>query len=154
MAIRGAVSPVVFGGKIRAVQVYMDRQKMQARNLSPLDVMKAVNLSNIFLPTGEPIIGDMRLLPRQQLDVQGSGAAWGRSPCGPSTATAPSSATWPTPTDDAMIQTTIVRVDGRKQVVYPRDAAEGGQHAAGRSTTSRAAARDRERAEQAGDISK
>ena len=63
MTIPGAVSPVVFGGKIRAVQVYMDRQKMQARNMSPLDVMKAVDLSNIFLPTGELIIGDMDYYP-------------------------------------------------------------------------------------------
>ena len=32
----GAVAPVVYGGKIRAVMAYLDRQKMQARNLSPL----------------------------------------------------------------------------------------------------------------------
>ena len=31
MEIRGAVSPVVFGGKIRAVQIYLDREKMLAR---------------------------------------------------------------------------------------------------------------------------
>jgi multidrug efflux pump subunit AcrB len=58
MTIRGAVSPVVFGGKLRAVQVYLDRQRMQARNLSPVDVMRAVELSNLFLPTGELIVGD------------------------------------------------------------------------------------------------
>ena len=59
MQIQGAVSPVVFGGKIRAVQVYLDRAKMQARRVAPLDVMNAVADSNVFLPTGEAIVGDM-----------------------------------------------------------------------------------------------
>src|SRR5437588_378186 len=39
MSINGAVAPVVYGGKIRAVMAYLDRQKLQARRLSPLDVM-------------------------------------------------------------------------------------------------------------------
>ena len=43
MASTGAVAPVVYGGKIRAVMAYLDRQKMQARGLSPLDVMKALD---------------------------------------------------------------------------------------------------------------
>ena len=55
----GAVAPVVFGGKIRAVMVYLDRDKMQARGLSPLDVMKAVDNYNVFLPTGDAKFGDM-----------------------------------------------------------------------------------------------
>ena len=32
---KGAVSPVVFGGKIRAVQIYLDREKAQAQGLPP-----------------------------------------------------------------------------------------------------------------------
>src|SRR5438445_5433956 len=39
MAVPGAVAPVVYGGKLRAILAYMDRTKMQARNLSPQDVM-------------------------------------------------------------------------------------------------------------------
>ncbi len=31
MGVQGAVAPVVFGGKIRSVMVYLDREKMQAR---------------------------------------------------------------------------------------------------------------------------
>ena len=50
MTIRGAVSPVVFGGKLRAVQVYLDRERMQARNLSPIDVMRAVELPTSSCP--------------------------------------------------------------------------------------------------------
>ena len=55
----GAVAPVVYGGKIRAVMAYLDRQKMQARNLSPLDVMNALDADNVFLPTGDAKFGDL-----------------------------------------------------------------------------------------------
>src|SRR3954452_11201850 len=59
MAIPGANAPVVYGGKIRAVMLYMDRNKMQARGLSPLDVMKAMDDYNVFLPTGDAKLGDI-----------------------------------------------------------------------------------------------
>ncbi len=118
MTIPGAVSPVVFGGKIRAIQVYMDRQKMQARNVSPLDVMKAVDASNIFLPTGELIIGDMDYF----LDSNSMFKQVGRMaeiPLRTEHGNRAFVGDVATPTDDAMIQTTIVRVDGRKQVYIP-----------------------------------
>src|SRR5438874_7700121 len=50
MGVRGAVAPVVYGGKLRAVLAYMNREQMQARNLSPLDLMDAIDQYNIFLP--------------------------------------------------------------------------------------------------------
>src|SRR5882724_10678525 len=59
MSINGAVAPVVYGGKIRAVMAYLDRQKMQARGLSPLDVMNALDASNVFLPTGDAKFGTL-----------------------------------------------------------------------------------------------
>ncbi len=118
MEIRGAVSPVVFGGKIRAVQVYLDRERMMARNLSPVDVLEAVQNSNVFLPTGEAIVGerdyflnsnalfekipDMGQIP---LRTEAGNRAYVRDVA--------------TPTDDAMIQTTIVRVEGKKQAYVP-----------------------------------
>src|SRR5262249_56118689 len=58
MAIPGAVAPVVYGGKIRAVMLYLNRQRMQARGLSPLDVMKVMDDYNVFLPTGDIKLGD------------------------------------------------------------------------------------------------
>ena len=119
MTIRGAVSPVVFGGKIRAVQVYLDRQRMQARNLSPVDVMRAVELSNLFLPTGELIVGDMDyFLDSNAMFERGAGHGR-RSPCGTEHGNRAFVGDVAQPTDDAMIQTTIVRVDGRKQVYIP-----------------------------------
>jgi len=53
----GAVAPVGFGGKVRAVMLSMNRDKMQARGLSPLDVMKAMDNYNVFLPAGDAKFG-------------------------------------------------------------------------------------------------
>src|SRR3954471_23446150 len=41
MASPGANAPVVYGGRVRVVLALLDRQKLQARNLSPTDVMDA-----------------------------------------------------------------------------------------------------------------
>src|SRR3954470_5429084 len=57
MSINGAVAPVVYGGKIRAVMAYLDRQKVEARGLSPVDVMNALDNYNLFLPTGDAKFG-------------------------------------------------------------------------------------------------
>ena len=51
------MAPVVYGGKVRAVMLYMNRDKMQARGLSPLDVMKAMDNYNVFLPAGDAKFG-------------------------------------------------------------------------------------------------
>src|SRR5262249_14121174 len=59
MAVPGAVAPVVYGGRLRAVLAYMDRSRMQARNLSPLDLMHALDRYNIFLPTGAAKFGKL-----------------------------------------------------------------------------------------------
>src|SRR5437764_2106151 len=58
MASPGAVAPVVYGGKLRAVLAYLKPTQLQARDLSPLDVMKALDIFNIFLPTGDVKLGD------------------------------------------------------------------------------------------------
>jgi multidrug efflux pump subunit AcrB len=118
MSIQGAVSPVVFGGKIRAVQIYLDREKMQARGLAPLDVMKAVADSNIFLPAGELIIGEKDYFVDSNAmfpDVEQMGGIPLRTEHGNRAFVRDVA----TPTDDSLIQTTIVRVDGRKQVYVP-----------------------------------
>jgi multidrug efflux pump subunit AcrB len=118
MTIPGAISPVVFGGKIRAIQVYLDRYKMQARNLAPVDVMNAVSFSNVFLPTGELIIGDMDYFLDSNAmykDVD----SMREIPLHTEHGNRAYVGDVATPTDDALIQTTIVRVDGRKQAYIP-----------------------------------
>ena len=57
MSQPGALAPLVYGGKVRAIMVYLDRIKLQARHLSPMDVMRAVDEYNVFLPTGSAKFG-------------------------------------------------------------------------------------------------
>src|SRR5579872_1729741 len=58
MANPGASAPVVFGGKLRAVMLYLDRIKMQARGLGPMDIMGACDQFNVFVPSGDVKIGE------------------------------------------------------------------------------------------------
>ena len=57
MSQPGAIAPLVYGGKVRAIMMYLDRVKLQARHLSPLDVMQAVDEYNVFLPAGSAKFG-------------------------------------------------------------------------------------------------
>ena len=57
MASRGANSPVVYGGRLRTILAFLDRDKLQARNLSAVDVMNALDRYNIFMPAGDVKIG-------------------------------------------------------------------------------------------------
>src|SRR5580700_11024156 len=54
----GATAPVVIGGKIRAIMLYLDQKQMQSRSLSAADVMNAVDQWNLFFPSGDVLIGD------------------------------------------------------------------------------------------------
>ena len=56
--VQGASVPQPYGGTYRQIQVYVDPLKMEARNLSLNDVVKAVNSSNLILPAGDVRIGN------------------------------------------------------------------------------------------------
>ena len=56
--VQGASVPQPFGGTYRQIQIYVDPLKMEARNLSPNDVVKSVDSSNLILPAGDVRIGD------------------------------------------------------------------------------------------------
>jgi len=55
----GVIAPAVFGGKLRRVYVYLDKDKVQARNMSPLDVVNALTRFNLMIPTGNAKLGDL-----------------------------------------------------------------------------------------------
>ncbi len=57
--VPGATVPPPFGGKYRTVMVYVNPLKLQALGLSPMDVVKAVNESNLILPAGDVRIGPL-----------------------------------------------------------------------------------------------
>ncbi|MBV8558524.1 MAG: efflux RND transporter permease subunit, partial [Planctomycetaceae bacterium] len=118
MAINGAVAPVVYGGKIRAVMAYLDRQRMQARGLSPVDVMNAIDNYNLFLPTGDAKFGtmDYALDSNSMFDVVGE---MGGIPLRTELGNAAFLRDVATPQDASFIQTNVVRVNGRRQVYIP-----------------------------------
>ena len=60
--VKGAEIPPPFGGKYRQVMVYVDPYKLASRQLSPMDVVNAVNNFNLILPAGDVKVGPFRLL--------------------------------------------------------------------------------------------
>jgi multidrug efflux pump subunit AcrB len=55
--VKGAEIPAVFGGKYRQAMVYVDPYKLFSRQMSVMDVVDAVNKSNLILPAGDVKIG-------------------------------------------------------------------------------------------------
>ena len=118
MGIPGAVAPVVFGGKIRTVLAYLDREKMQARNMSPIDVMKALDASNVFFPSADAKFGttdyiiDSNSMFQTLKDMADIPLRYesGRTLYLGDVAT---------PTDASYIQTNVVRVNGKREVYIP-----------------------------------
>src|SRR3989475_9183187 len=55
--ITGVIAPAVYGGKLRRILAYVDREKAQVRGLSPLDVMRAIQGANTMIPTGDAKFG-------------------------------------------------------------------------------------------------
>lgn len=57
--VPGATVPPPYGGKYRHIMVYVDPVKLQANQLSPMDVVRAVNNSTLLLPAGDVRIGSL-----------------------------------------------------------------------------------------------
>ncbi|HXY51885.1 MAG TPA: efflux RND transporter permease subunit [Terriglobales bacterium] len=55
--VKGAEIPPPFGGKYRQIMVYVDPYKLASRQLSPMDVVSAVNNFNLILPAGDVKMG-------------------------------------------------------------------------------------------------
>jgi len=55
--VPGASVPQPFGGRYRQIMVYVDPVKLEAHNMSLMDVVHAVNSSNLILPVGDVRIG-------------------------------------------------------------------------------------------------
>ena len=118
MSNPGAVAPVVYGGEIRAVMLYLDRIRMQARGLSPLDVMSAMDNYNVFLPNGSVKMGDTdyAIASNSLYDLVDR---MGDMPLTDDPGNRSYVKDVAKPKDSAFIQTNIVRVNGRAQVYIP-----------------------------------
>jgi hydrophobic/amphiphilic exporter-1 (mainly G- bacteria), HAE1 family len=116
--VPGASVPQPFGGRYRQIMVYVDPLKLEAHQLSIMDVVRTVNEANLILPAGDVKIGpyDYNLYSNAQIDhvpdmnmlpVKTVGAASvligdiGKVE------------------DASEIQTNIVRVDGSPSVYLP-----------------------------------
>ena len=116
--VPGAEIPGVFGGTYRQIMVYVDPYKLSSRQLSPMDVVNAVNNSNLILPAGDvkmgpydyfvysnSLVDSMEQLGNVPLKVNGH--------------------SWVTVNDvgkaeDAHgVQTNIVRIDGQRSAYIP-----------------------------------
>jgi len=62
--IHGVTLPTPAGGKYRQIMVDIDPLKLQAKGLTPLDVVNAVNAQNLTLPSGQAKIGDTQYTVR------------------------------------------------------------------------------------------
>ncbi len=57
ITIPGVAIPFPYGGKNRLISVDLDMPALQARGLSPADVVNAINLQNLILPSGTAKFG-------------------------------------------------------------------------------------------------
>lgn len=69
--VPGASVPQPFGGRYRQIMVYVDPLKLEAHQLSVMDVVRAVNSANLILPAGDVKIGpyDYNLYANSQINT-------------------------------------------------------------------------------------
>ncbi len=60
--VEGCVAPVVIGGKDRTILIYLDPERLEARHLSPLDVVNALQKGNIMVSPGTAYFGKTQIL--------------------------------------------------------------------------------------------
>jgi multidrug efflux pump subunit AcrB len=116
--VPGASVPQPFGGKYRQIQVYVDPVKLQAHQLSLMDVVRTVNHANTILPAGDVRIGpkDYNIYTNSQLPTT---AEINRLPLKSEGNAELMVADVGHAEDAAAIQTNIVRVDGQRSVYLP-----------------------------------
>jgi HAE1 family hydrophobic/amphiphilic exporter-1 len=116
--VPGAEIPPPFGGKYRQVMVYVDPYKLLSRQLGMMDVVDAINRSNLILPAGDVKMGpfdyyvysNSMVATMKELDdipIKTVGSNWvSVSDVGKAE-------------DANQVQTSIVRVDGQRSVYLP-----------------------------------
>jgi len=58
-SIQGVIAPAVYGGVLRRILAYVDRERLQARNMSPMNVVNALRESSVFIPAGRAKFGNL-----------------------------------------------------------------------------------------------
>jgi len=59
VTVQGVAMPFPYGGKQRQIQVDLDTRALQAKGLTPIDVVNAFSVQNLILPSGTAKIGSL-----------------------------------------------------------------------------------------------
>ena len=116
--VPGASVPQPFGGKYRQIMVYVDPLKLEAHELSVMDVVRKVNEANLILPSGDVKIGptDYNIYTNSQLP---SALDINRVPLKTIDGASVMVADVGHAEDGHQIQSNVVRVDGQPSVYLP-----------------------------------
>jgi HAE1 family hydrophobic/amphiphilic exporter-1 len=116
--VPGASVPQPFGGRYRQIMVYVDPLKLQAHQLSPMDVVRQVNEDNLIIPAGDVKIGpfDYNLYSNSQAPTPQEINSMPLKASGQSSVLVGDVGK---AVDAEAIQTNIVRVDGQPSVYLP-----------------------------------
>ena len=117
-SVPGASVPQPFGGMYRQIMVYVDPSKLEAHDLSPMDVVRSINQSNLILPAGDVRIGDSDYniyTNSQAKDI----ATIDRIPLKTVGQASITVGDIGKAQDAQQIQTNVVRVDGQRSVYIP-----------------------------------
>jgi multidrug efflux pump subunit AcrB len=117
-SVPGASVPVPFGGRYRQIMVYADPYKLEAHQLSLMDVVRSVNESNLILPAGDAQIGplDYNIYTNSQLSNIQEIDSLPLKTVGEASVKVGDIGY---AQDAQQIQTNIVRVDGQRSVYLP-----------------------------------
>ncbi|MFN7918830.1 MAG: efflux RND transporter permease subunit [Bryobacteraceae bacterium] len=116
--VNGASVPQPFGGKYRQIMIYADPLKLEAHQLSLMDVVRSVNETNLILPAGDLPIGrlDYTMYINSQVNTM---KELNEVPIKVTGAAPVRVADIGVAKDAAQIQTNLVRVNGDRSVYSP-----------------------------------
>ena len=116
--VPGASVPQPFGGRYRQIQIYVDPLKLEAHNMSLMDVVESVNQSNLILPAGDVRIGnkDFNIYANSQMPTPQQINSMPLKSVGNASVLV---ADIGHAEDSGALQTNIVRIDGQHSVYVP-----------------------------------
>ncbi len=116
--VPGASVPQPFGGRYRQIMVYVDPLKLEAHNMSLMDVVHSVNDSNLILPAGDVRIGtkDYNIYANSQVPTPEEINEMPLKSTGNASVLVGDIGK---AMDSGTIQTNIVRIDGQRSVYVP-----------------------------------
>src|ERR1700753_683505 len=116
--VPGASVPQPYGGRYRQIMVYVDPLKLEAHQMSVMDVVHSINESNLILPAGDVRIGpkDYNIYANSQVPTPNDVNSIPLKTAGNASLLVGDVGH---AVDGGQLQTNIVRVDGQHSVYIP-----------------------------------